>query len=191
MRGIILEGVTGAGKSSTLGALLGAAPDTFEVFREEETLGEVMDELRDPSLDDEARCRRMPPIVEALTSRRRPFLLERFHPSYYALMPRVQLYDAIDAALHRLEAGLVLLHVPEKRLEERSFARAENPEWASGMASWFGSASAAIAAIRASQDRRLEYLQHTRLPSLMIDTTAKDWNAYATQIRRFLTSSSV
>lgn len=179
---ILLEGLTGTGKSSTIAALrrLGLAPAL--VVPEEETFGDFMDELADGTKDDAFRLRRLEAIRHRV--RHEPsFLLERFHVSYYALLPRWALYEAIDAELADLGVTLVLLRIDEARLRSRSLLREEHgrTDWQS-LGEHFGSEEKALAALRDSQRRRVDALALTRLRTITIDTGAQDWDAYARQI---------
>ena len=112
--------------------------------------------------------------------------LDRFHPSSYALLPRWALYAPIDEALARYDFRVVLLMVPEARLHDRSlYRKEETARWAEEMIAYFGSEAQALEGITLSQRRRQECLEWTRLPSLTIDTSAMEWDAYAAQIAAF------
>ncbi len=183
---ILLEGLTGAGKSQTIGALrrLGLAPSL--VVPEEETYGEFMDELDDGSKDDAFRLRRLAEVRDrVLADPGGSFLLERLHPSYFALLPKWSLYDDLDRALAEAGTTLVLLHVGEDRLRARSLMREEygHTDWQSFVAH-FGSEEKALSALRGSQQRRFEVLGLTRMRTVTIDTGDKAWDDYARQIAR-------
>ena len=183
---ILLEGLTGTGKSQTLAAMrrLGLLPEL--VVREEETLGEVMDEIDGEIVDPSKLTRRLASVcarLEREPANARSFLLERFHLSYYALAPTWAFYDDLDARLFALGASIVLLVVPEADLRTRSLLREEHggTDW-QGFCAHFGSERSALDALRASQDRRIEALARSRLPHTVIDTSAKAWDAYARAI---------
>lgn len=172
---VILEGLTGTGKSSTLAAMgrLGLLPPL--VVPEEETFGDFMTELEAGNAD----LGRLDAVAaRALTAP--AFLLERFHLSYYALLPGWDRYAALDARL--AEAGVrgVLLTVDDALLRGRSLMRAEynSTDW-QGFADHFGSEGAALEALRASQARRVEGLAKSAMRWTHIDTSAKDWDAVA------------
>jgi len=127
-RGLIIEGVTGAGKSRTLDALshVEARPDWLRharVMTEDETLGELMDEeLRDASLTDEQRCFRLHAAVRRIDrafadGASAGFVLERFHFTHFVFMPRWELYANIDQHLADLDFRSVLLTLPETQIE--------------------------------------------------------------------------
>ena len=72
MNGILLDGVTGAGKSQTLAALekhpkFAALLGNGRVFMEEETLGEVMDELTEPNVPPSQHLWRLENVMAELT----------------------------------------------------------------------------------------------------------------------------
>src|SRR5262245_28730543 len=121
--GLLLEGVTGSGKTRTLQAL--QAHPAFQalmrrgrVFVEEETFGEFMDEVRQPEPQPGHRYRRLGQVLhtveQAAGADGAPYayVLERFHPSYYALEPEWGRYDAIDQRLRALNCKAVLLSFP-------------------------------------------------------------------------------
>jgi len=181
---VILEGLTGAGKSSTIAAMrrLSLLPGFFAP--EEETLGEVWDEIQADAIEQKPLVRRLDAVIARLHAEKPDsFLLERFHFSYFSLVPTWSHYDAIDSALHALGVTIVLLTIPEEKLRERSLMRREHggTDW-QGMISHFGSEAAAIEQLRASQERRLEALAKTRLPAVTIDTSSEDWESVARAI---------
>jgi hypothetical protein len=195
-RGLILEGVTGAGKSSTLASLARCPtrPSWLESARlvsEEETLGELMaEDLEAPARSVAQRIARLTRIL-ALVSAAPPdspaFLLERFHLSYYALQPDWTPYVAMDAELAEQGFRQVLLTLPEAEIRRRSLHRADRTEepWAQGMIDYFGSEDLALEALVASRTRRLDCCAWTRLPTLILDTSAMDWDDCARRIAAY------
>lgn len=193
---MILEGVTGAGKSSTLAALgrCASRPAWLAAARlvpEEETLGELMaEDLQDPTRSVAARLARLTAILAriAAASPEEPgFLLERFHLSYYALQPDWAPYVALDAELAERGFRQVLLTIPTAEIRRRSLHRVDRAEepWVEGMIDYFGSEDRAVAALVASRDRRLECCAWTRLPTLILDTSAMNWDGCAQRIAAF------
>jgi hypothetical protein len=187
MSGIVIEGVTGAGKTETLRALtkdrrFGLLLAQGHVFGEEQTFGEVMAEISTDVLSAERHLRRMHKILETVDLAR-GFVFERFHLSYYALLPHWRLYEAIDRELAKLDTHLVLLVVPESLQRTRCLFRTDrSAEWTTGMINHFGSIDTATSAIRDSQRRRLEALNSTLLRSTVIDTTDQRWSDYSDSI---------
>ncbi|MEO6063253.1 MAG: hypothetical protein ABIQ99_15060 [Thermoflexales bacterium] len=197
MRILIIEGVTGAGKSETLRAL-GRQPEFAarlgpgRVISEEDTLGDVMDEIAQLGGPPARHAWRLDRVVAALEreSGAAPdarFVLERFHLSYYALLPDWELYEVYERALERLGCASVLLTLDPSALAERSLERADRrgTEWTEGMLAHYGSRDATLTAIARSQQRRLDALALTRLPTLVIDTTGQAWDDYAREILKW------
>jgi hypothetical protein len=191
--GLVVEGVTGAGKTQTLRALMArTAMREAVLVPEEETLGEFMDEeLGDPAMAPAAKLWRLRRVLERVRGAEAGvrFLIERFHPTYYALLGDWALVAPIDDELAARGFRLVVLTVGDGALTERALHRVDRAgtAWASEMVAAFGSEAAAVAAIRASQARRVEALARTRLPWLRIDTSAMEWEGYAGEIDAFLT----
>ncbi len=139
MARVLIDGVTGAGKTQTLRALmrhprfprlLGAG----RVFTEEETLGEVMSELAQLEVPKHVHLWRLHGVLGAIREGVRTarsswgFVLERFHLSYYALLPEWDLYAEIDRELVELGCITVLLTIPDSVLQERSLARVDRKD---------------------------------------------------------------
>lgn len=198
MNGILLDGVTGAGKSQTLAALqqhpkFPALIGSGRVFMEEETLGEVMDELSEPNVPPSKHLWRLERVLAELqqdaVTKPSPcgYVLERFHFSYYALLPDWNLYAPIDEQLCSLHCKIVLLTVSPDEFPNRSLDRIDrrDTDWTRGMVAFYGSRDAALDAMKTSQARRRQSLHLTHLPSVEIDTTAQAWTAYADQIIRY------
>ena len=197
MRILIIEGVTGAGKSETLRALgrlpaFAARMGPGRVISEEDTLGEVMDEIAQLGGPPVRHVWRLNRVLAALEreSEAAPearFVLERFHLSYYALLPGWELYEAYERALERLGCASVLLTIDPSAMAERSLERADRrgTSWTEGMIAHYGSRDAALAAIARSQQRRLGALALTRLPTRIIDTTGQTWDDYASEILKW------
>jgi hypothetical protein len=185
---VVLEGLTGTGKSQTLAAMrrLGLLP--ARVVPEEETFGELMDEIAvaeaEGTLEAPALVRRIEHVLEAVVRREPDFLLERFHLSYFAVLPSGwERWSAIDAELAERGVELVLLRLPEPALRDRSLLRREHGgrDW-QGLGAHVGGEDAALALLARSQERRLEALARTRMRSRVVDTSAMDWESYARAI---------
>lgn len=197
MRILIIEGVTGAGKSETLRALgrqpaFAAGLGPGRVISEEDTLGEVMDEIAQLGGPPARHVWRLDRVLAALEreSKAAPearFVLERLHLSYYALLPDWELYVPHERALERLGCASVLLTIDPAALAARSLDRADRREtdWTEGMIAHYGSRDATLAEIARSQQRRLDALTLTRLPTLVIDTTGQAWDDYAREILKW------
>ena len=195
MAGILLEGVTGAGKTQTILALMrhrefSALLGSGRVFDEDETFGEVMTEIQELGISSDHHVRRLEDVL-ALMERgagryrdRVGFVLERFHLSYYALLPDWNLYVAFDERLARLNCLTVLLQIPEQDLAHRCLDREDRAgtTWSADMITHYGSRAEVLEAIVQSTRRRREAAQKSRLPVLEIDTGSKSWEEYADEV---------
>ena len=159
LRGLIIDGVTGTGKSSTLAALAECASRPAwlaraRVVTEEETLGEALSqELQNAALDDHARAWRLYAVLDRIDREgaETSWILERFHPTYAALLPAWTGIDEIDQRIAARHFALVLLRVPEQDLEARSLRRADHGEaWTAG-----DGRALRIGASGAERDRRI------------------------------------
>src|SRR5262245_6371792 len=87
------------------------------VFAEEETFGEVMSEIQASGISNEHYLRRLTHILRLVEAQvvsppeRAGFVFERFHLSYYALLPDWNLYTGFDERLARLNCLTVLLSI--------------------------------------------------------------------------------
>ncbi|MBI5630529.1 MAG: hypothetical protein HY921_06570 [Elusimicrobia bacterium] len=199
LNGLIIEGVAGAGKSNILEALL-KRPGFVRwlggglVLREEQTFPDnLMAQLREPVLTDIQHCAPLRRATQKLArswrdDQKLKYVLERFHPSYYALMPDWRLYRNVDSALAAMNCLLVLLHFPDKEIEKRTLDRPEraHSDWKEEMLSYFGSREKALQALVESQARRFECLSLSRIPRLCIDTSDMNWDAAAEKIEEAL-----
>lgn len=198
IRVLIVDGVTGAGKSQTLRALQAhlAGPTLLRegrVIPEEEKLGEFMAELRQPDLSATERLARLYTVLDEpehaalVADQTAGYMLQPLHLSYYALLPDWRLYQPLDDRLHALHSQLVLLEFAPQLTAERALDRVDRQAstWTQEMIAYYGSRAAALEAIALSQARRPAGLALTRLPSLAIETTTMDWATYADQIIAF------
>jgi len=192
-QGMIIEGVTGAGKTSTIAALRSNdfvvsrwAP--YDFFSEDETFGEFMTELRErPELPVEQRLRLLNNVVSMICdrsakSKRYHFIIERAHFSYYALLPKWQLYRTFDEKFATLNAHVFLLWLPENELQPRSLYRSEASDCAERFIEAYGSEAKALDAIRRSQANRYGAIEKSAIPYTIIDTSAMQWQRYADEI---------
>jgi thymidylate kinase len=195
MNGLIIEGVAGTGKSSTL-KHLEQHPDFLKLYpkvkvlSEEITLGELVIELRNESLTNAQRCLRLKnllPEIEATVSARVFVILERFHHSYFALMPDWNLVKEYDAFLNHLKFASVLLDIPDNLIAERCFNRPENGVQGTGdLMAWYGSKTKAMKAFATSQNNRKRAMEISLLPGITVDTSEKNWNEVVERIIKFM-----
>ena len=200
-QGIIIEGVTGAGKTRTMKALLSNEFvrqhwSPYDLFREKETFGEFMGDLqRYPDAPPQEKFRLLSNSIRTATSRAAQsddyrFIMERSHYSYYALLPNWDLYKSFDEQLAGLNVHMFLLWIPEELLSDRSLFRRERRGWTSEFIEYFGSESEAIQAFRASQAARYEAIERSVIPHTVIDTRAMDWGRYANEIANKIRKST-
>ncbi|MCG5055964.1 MAG: chloramphenicol phosphotransferase CPT family protein [Myxococcales bacterium] len=188
---LILEGVTGAGKTSVLRAMESCFSHRPSLIPEEDTLGDLMNQVRNPAWRERPRFEALDAVLARIERHRDEgaaglLLVERFHLTAYALFPRWELLDQYDERLEALDASLVLLTFPSELAETRSIERPDRLEWAQDMDAWYGSREAAIEAVRWSQAHRWDGLKKTRLPFLHLDTRRQDWSRYARAIKAFV-----
>lgn len=175
---MILEGLTGTGKSSVLRALARGAAHTYDMFDEEVTFGEFFAELvAHPERPDFSRLHATLAEVErrAAAGAAYRFVLERFHPSYYALYPDRAAYAAIDRRAAALGTAIVLLDLPDALLRERSLYRADRPEHAEALLRLYGDETRALEALRRSRDARRAYVRASACPHVILDTGDRAW----------------
>jgi len=192
--GLILEGITGAGKSTLLRALRASTKfaqfwPAYDLYREKETFGEFMGELiENPSSSDQCKLRLLNQSVESIERRCADFVLERAHFSYYALLPKWELYAWVDERLAARNARTVLLEVPEADLRTRSLYRVDRGEahWAGGFIDLYGSEESALSTMRRVQQLRREGIERSACPYLVIDSCSMQWDQYIDEIIAFL-----
>lgn len=150
---LIVEGVTGAGKTSTIAALRPIAD--FKLFDEELTFDDFMtDFFVDPDAAALRAANRMAAIlsqIEADPSQK--YLLERLHFSQLALGSDWKWYREIDSRCGRLGCRVVLLSLPNGELGSRSLYRSEygGKDW-QDFIQRYGSEARSLDAIRLSRN---------------------------------------
>jgi thymidylate kinase len=127
-RVLIVEGVTGAGKSSVLAELRRRLDDT-EFVMEEETLGDLMNQVRHTAWRQQPTFEALESVLTRVERESDSFLIERFHLTAYALFPEWKHYQGFDDRLQRLAAAMVLLTFPEHQANERSISRPDRENW--------------------------------------------------------------
>jgi thymidylate kinase len=190
LSGLILEGVTGAGKSSTIAELATIA--TFKRFDEDATFEDFMGDLaRDRQVARSKAVERLNRVLDAASAAdSQHVLFERFHFSCVALDGEWEPYDSVDRRCAEFGVKVVLLTIPQSQLAARSLYRAEynGRDW-QGFLERYGSEASALEELEQSQRRRIEALRRSRLEHLRIETAARDWPLYARQIAQWTLSS--
>lgn len=180
----MVEGVTGAGKTSTINALRGLR--AFELFDEEATFDDFVSGFR---LDRDNAARqardRMTAILDRIESdlSGSNVLLERFHFSQLALGSEWRWYRDIDDRCAALGVRVGVLFLPVATLESRSLYRAEydGQDW-QDLIGHYGSKTEALAVIARAQSARIEAIAHSRLDLRIVDAAAQDWERYAAEL---------
>lgn len=189
--GLIIEGISGAGKSKVISEIkkimAGRSTEKLEVIHENRTYGELMDELRDASRTDKDRCERLEGVCDLIACETRKFfVIERFHPSYYAVMPDRSLYEKIDHKMAAMGFKLVLLSYRDENLRERAIGHMDGgPELPRKIEEYFGGAEAAMNKYLDSKRKREEYLKFTRMQHTLIMTDEMNWHEYAVRALEF------
>ena len=197
----IIDGVTGAGKSSVLRLLAEATRNgnwgEVIVIDEDRTLGSIMDQYQTPEWQANPTFEAIESTIAFLEetcaepgAKAKLILVERLHLTTYALFPRWDKLSVFDERLARLDAVNVLLTFPSREVEARSIERSDrlDQDWAAMMDRWLGSRGNAVREIRRSQQRRWRALTLSRLPFLHVDTSRREWTRYARTIASFLQS---
>lgn len=185
---LILEGVTGTGKSSTIEALQSMA--AFELIDEEATFDGFMEAFdADPDAASHDASKRQAAILDKIELSRnsRHYLLERFHFSQLALGSDWKWYREVDERCAALQCKVAVLTLPENELASRSLYRSEydGNDW-QDLISQHGSEERALEVLRKAQSMRIEAIRQSRLPCRLIDASAKDWHRYAKEISRWM-----
>lgn len=177
MNGLIIEGVAGTGKSTIVSLL----KESIELKRLR-PVSAVIDE------DRYSRLKNLMPLIKENQNSDCFLILERFHPTFFALMPESSLFESYDRYLNELNFGLVLLDLPDNEFENRSFFRPEmkSQNWSNGLIDWYGTQENAINAFSVSQQRRRDFLKLTKLKTLLINTKGREWQSYIDSIIKFI-----
>jgi len=185
---LILEGVTGAGKTSTIEALQKIA--SFALVAEESTFDDFVGEF---SVDPDAASRharsRMTVILDQIEAAgdSRHHVLERFHFSQIALGSEWKWFRNVDDRCAALNCKVVVLALPGDQLASRSLYRAEydGADW-QHLILLQGSEERALDALRQAQSARIDAIKQSRLAYRIVDASEKAWDRYALEIARWM-----
>jgi hypothetical protein len=184
---LIIEGVTGAGKSSTIGSLQKIAK--FHLIDEDATFGDFLLEFfADPDGAARKARDRMMRIIDDITGDDLGrVVLERFHFSMLALGSGWHWYRDIDKRCAALNCKVINMVVPPELIAQRSLRRDEygGEDW-QRLIPYYGSEESALNVLRQAQRLRIEALSESLLESNSIETGRKAWDAYACEITSWL-----
>lgn len=144
--------------------------------------------IENPSSSDEFKLRLLNQSVETIERRGANFMMERAHFSYYALLPKWELYANIDERLAARGTRTVLLELPVTDLKTRSLYRVDRGEanWAGGFIDLYGSEESALSTMRRVQQLRREAIERSACRDLIIDSSSMKWDRYIYEIIAFL-----
>jgi len=191
MKGIIIEGVAGTGKSTLLKKIRGCdfITDKKCVFiSENETLGELFNELLSSRKSHSTYVKRLELVIDSIQKEQADFVfLERFHHSYYALGIEWNLLKPIDDLLFRLGFKTILLDLDDSDFESRCLKRPDHSaeNWENDFIRLYGSEEKAIVAFKDSQERRRRMLKLSQLPSRLINTGQRRWDEVLRKVIQF------
>ena len=205
MKGLILEGIVGSGKSSILHSLRKhVVEDGASSLILDETLTErPMEPLHSADVSRSlSHLTRLLQLIKDLhdleASVQRSFqtgvrfLLERFHFSHcldIAGFERFAAYAEIDKQMMELGSKLVVLTVQEDLIRERSVVstkKLRGESW-SRYLTQISETEEGVAAYYAAQQEHFMALCHkSAIPSMAVDTSNRDWEEASFQIVDFL-----
>ncbi|HEX3369876.1 MAG TPA: hypothetical protein VHS56_09905 [Candidatus Cybelea sp.] len=183
---LIVEGVTGSGKSSTVRALQSCA--SFKLYDEHRTFDDFLTQFWDDPREAARRAlRRYEAILTEIEQHPgQDYLLERFHFSPIAVGSDPAWYQTINERCAALGCKTAVLTIPQDQLLCRSLNRKEYGarDWQSLIAR-YGSEKGSLSVLYAAQRRRLEAVERSGLPFILVDTNAMTWDDYAVEIARW------
>jgi thymidylate kinase len=181
---LIIEGVTGTGKTSVIAAL--QALSRFELIDEVATFDDFMTEFfADPTAAAHRAHDRMAAILDKIEehAHSKHYLLERFHFSQLALGSELKWYQDLNERCEALAAKVAVLVLPKNEIARRSLYRLEHggKDW-QNLIDRYGSEAKALRAIKDSQGARIRAVEKSCLQHRKLDTTEKAWRRYAMDI---------
>ncbi|HHY36060.1 MAG TPA: hypothetical protein GX518_00025 [Firmicutes bacterium] len=196
-RGLIIEGISGSGKTAVLNALLHLQqgqedrPPSQLVLTEYHTQRVLERKEQEGTLkpgDHLALLEELVAFLEGLELRRRErgwpreipaeadfsFLLERFHLTHVFRFPYMtwEMVRPLDRRLKKLNATLVLLTVQAEVLEKRLFSR-RHPCWLKYLHRYGSTPAAIVGAFLERQKLAVELAARSLLPVIAVDTSDK------------------
>ena len=208
--GLILEGVSGSGKTTVLQALLrserylerGYLSSLVLTEHHTQRVLEPKQRREGLSVEDnvgllrchletiralEAHLRRTDWAAGGRTRHRVSYVLERFHLTHVYHYPHVAWGDVedVDGALARLGCKLCLLTADRSVLEERVTDARKNPEWRRHLASLGADRREVVDHLVAQQEAFLEICRASSMPYIVVDTSRTRGPEAAEEISAF------
>lgn len=207
MRGVIIEGVTGSGKSATYERLKRGFDQDSGLLLSQVFTQRLLEHLPRRSASDVLMlCDNYVSFLESIQalyessvfvthprkeSLRFSFIFESFHMNHileFGLGDK-QIFGPLEKRLRNIGTTVVMLKIPEDRILERSIRRTRQ----SRSARWlqyqmaFGMTDDELATRYKLQQRELEqWVVDSRLPHVVVDTSEEDWEQIAQTAARQL-----
>jgi thymidylate kinase len=205
MRGLILEGIVGSGKSSVLRSLKKqlTEQDGSSMVLSEHITERPMEPLRSANLEKSLShlgqlvclIKQINDIEQSVQKYPYPsvqFILERFHFSHCLDIAGFEKFDAfveIDRQMESLGSKLVVLTLHEKLILDRSIVstkKTRTEAWAKYLAQIADSDEGAAGYYKKQQDDFVSLCEKSEIPSMVVDTSNRDWDEVSFQVIDFL-----
>jgi hypothetical protein len=201
IRGVVIEGLSTAGKTSVFSAikqLHSRTPDaerTMVAISEHysQVLHSYRGELRSMSKAEHIHLlnghvhylEHQYGWIDSLGHSKRTnglfFMLERFHLNHRAAFENDSEMERMEERLLRLNAKCVLVTLSPNAVESR-YIESRGEEWRTYVMNGHASKSEACAKFLANQEKLRACAAQSRIPTLEINTDEADWDAYARRI---------
>lgn len=190
MKNIIIEGVSGSGKTTILKEItkiLNSNKINHKIFSEDITFGDFMTEIKENKTKN--KLFRLHEINNKIKETNdKVIILERFHLSYYAITGNWEQYKIIDEYLAENNFVLILLSYNNNFIFDRAINHFDIKDKVllDDFINYFGSFDNMLKSYEESQNRRLNALNKTKLKYLNIDTSERKWDKYLSKIYNFI-----
>lgn len=204
MAGLVLEGIVGSGKTTVIRYLRKyfIEKDCSTLILTEHDTERPMEPFRSSNpLESISHLNRLLSIIETIHEIQKPvhadplhemyFVFERFHLSHcldIAGLEKFHLYSDIDSRLHTFCAKLVVLSIPGNAIEERSVVTTKqhrNEKWSHYLNQIASTDEGVARHYLAQQEDLFKLCQKSKIPSMVVDTTNRDWQDISNHIIDF------